>query len=129
MSQRDMKLTQKLNELLTNTRVKIKNYLVLSATAQSSVLQETVNHFKRIPLTGCVFTKIDESLSLGELISIAIHNRIPVGYLTNGQRVPEDIRVANAEKIVHKASQLFDLKRKLRKSHNEVVKHAVGMYD
>jgi len=129
MSQRDLKLTQKLNHLLTKSRVNIKNYLVLSATSQMSVLQESVQHFKTIPLSGCIFTKIDESLSLGELMSVAIHNRLPIGYLTNGQRVPEDIRVANSEKIVQKANQLFELKQKVRKKHNKVVPRAVGMYD
>lgn len=129
MSQRDLKLTQKLNHLLTKSRVNIKNYLVLSATSQMSVLQESVQHFKTIPLSGCIFTKIDESLSLGELMSVAIHNRLPIGYLTNGQRVPEDIRVANSEKIVQKANQLFVLKQKVRKKHNKVVPRAVGMYD
>jgi flagellar biosynthesis protein FlhF len=129
MSQRDLKLTQKLNHLLTKSSVNIKNYLVLSATSQMSVLQESVQHFKTIPLSGCIFTKIDESLSLGELMSVAIHNRLPIGYLTNGQRVPEDIRVANSEKIVQKANQLFELKQKVRKKHNKVVPRAVGMYD
>ena len=129
MSQRDLKLTERLNHLLTKSRVRIKNYLVLSATSQMSVLQESVQHFKTIPLSGCIFTKIDESLSLGELMSVAIHNRLPIGYLTNGQRVPEDIRVANSEKIVQKANQLYELKQKVRNKNNGVVPRAVGMYD
>lgn len=129
MSQRDIKLTERLNTLLTKSRVRIKNYLVLSATSQMSVLQESVQHFRSVPLSGCIFTKIDESLSLGELMSVAIHNRLPIGYLTNGQRVPEDIRVANSEKIVQKANQLFELKQKVRNKNNKVVPKAVGMYD
>ncbi|MCP4060881.1 MAG: flagellar biosynthesis protein FlhF, partial [Pseudoalteromonas sp.] len=110
MSQRDLRLTEQLNTLMRNQRVDIRSYLVLSATAQINVLQETVRHFKKVQLSGCIFTKLDESLSLGEIISIAIQNRLPIGYLTNGQRVPEDIRVANAEKLVKKAEQLY-LKR------------------
>lgn len=129
MSQRDIKLTERLNYLLTKSRVNIKNYLVLSATSQMSVLQESVEHFKTIPLSGCIFTKIDESLSLGELMSVAIHNRLPIGYLTNGQRVPEDIRVANSDKIVQKANQLYELKQKVINKNNKVVPKAVGMYD
>lgn len=129
MSQRDLKLTERLNNLLSRSRVNIKNYLVLSATSQISVLQESVKHFKTLPLSGCVFTKIDESLSLGELMSVAIHNRLPIGYLTNGQRVPEDIRVANTAKIVQKANQLFELKQKLAKQQEQVAAQAVGMYD
>ncbi|QBL09852.1 flagellar biosynthesis protein FlhF [Rheinheimera sp. D18] len=106
MSQRDVRLAEKLASLMHNSRVKIKSYLVLSATAQARVMQESVTHFKRIPLSGCIFTKLDECLSLGEVINVAIANALPVSYLTNGQRVPEDIAVADAPKLVQHAEQL-----------------------
>jgi flagellar biosynthesis protein FlhF len=130
MSQRDLRLTEQLNTLMRNQRVDIRSYLVLSATAQINVLQETVRHFKKVQLSGCIFTKLDESLSLGEIISIAIQNRLPIGYLTNGQRVPEDIRVANAEKLVKKAEQLYLKRIKAQHSrHQSVASSTVGMYD
>lgn len=130
MSQRDLRLTEQLNTLMRNQRVDIRSYLVLSATAQINVLQETVRHFKKVQLSGCIFTKLDESLSLGEIISIAIQNRLPIGYLTNGQRVPEDIRVANAEKLVKKAEQLYLKRAKAQHSrHQAVAPSTVGMYD
>ena len=106
MSQRDVRLAEKLASLVHNSRVKIKSYLVLSATAQARVMQESVTHFKRIPLSGCIFTKLDECLSLGEVINVAIANALPVSYLTNGQRVPEDIAVADAPKLVQQAEKL-----------------------
>ena len=115
---------------MRNQRVDIRSYLVLSATAQINVLQETVRHFKKVQLSGCIFTKLDESLSLGEIISIAIQNRLPIGYLTNGQRVPEDIRVANAEKLVKKAEQLYLKRAKAQHSRRQAVaSNTVGMYD
>ena len=130
MSQRDLRLTEQLNTLMRNQRVDIRSYLVLSATAQVGVLQETVRHFKKVQLSGCIFTKLDESLSLGEIISIAIQNRLPIGYLTNGQRVPEDIRVANANKLVKKAEQLYLKRTKTQHSqHQAVASNTVGMYD
>ncbi|AXV64652.1 flagellar biosynthesis protein FlhF [Pseudoalteromonas lipolytica] len=130
MSQRDLRLTEQLNTLMRNQRVDIRSYLVLSATAQINVLQETVRHFKKVQLSGCIFTKLDESLSLGEIISIAIQNRLPIGYLTNGQRVPEDIRVANAEKLVKKAEQLYLKRAKAQHSRRQAVaSNTVGMYD
>ncbi len=130
MSQRDLRLTEQLNTLMRNARVDIRSYLVLSATAQHNVLQETVRHFKKVQLSGCIFTKLDESLSLGEIISIAIQNRLPIGYLTNGQRVPEDIRVANAEKMVKKAEQLYVKRAKAQHSRRQAVaSQTVGMYD
>ena len=50
MSQRDLRLTEQLNTLMRNQRVDIRSYLVLSATAQINVLQETVRHFKKVQL-------------------------------------------------------------------------------
>ena len=106
MSQRDVRLAEKLAALVQDSLVKIKSYLVLSATAQARVMQESVEHFKRIPLSGCIFTKLDECLSLGEIINAALQNALPVCYLTNGQRVPEDIRIARADEIVAQAEKL-----------------------
>lgn len=106
MSQRDVRLAENLASLVHNSRVKIKSYLVLSATSQARVMQETVDHFKRISLAGCIFTKLDECLSLGEIINVAIQNALPVSYLTNGQRVPEDIDIAEAVTMVAQAEQL-----------------------
>ncbi len=106
MSQRDVRLAEKLASLVHNSRVKIKSYLVLSATAQARVMQETVAQFKRISLAGCIFTKLDECLSLGEVINVAIQNALPVSYLTNGQRVPEDLAVADAADLVQRAEEL-----------------------
>ncbi|WP_224745940.1 flagellar biosynthesis protein FlhF [Neiella litorisoli] len=106
MGQRDMRLNEQLNTLITNSRVKIKSYLVLPATAQRDVMQEAIEQFRQIPLRGCIFTKLDECLSLGECISVAIQNAMPIGYLSDGQRVPEDLRVADASYLVKQAFTL-----------------------
>ena len=106
MGQRDMRLAEHLTTLIANSRVRIRNYLVLAANAQQRVLQENVERFNKIPLAGCIFTKLDESLSIGEIIATSIQNGLPIGYLTDGQRVPEDIKVANAEKLVTLADRL-----------------------
>ena len=75
-------------------------------------MQENVHRFNKIPLAGCIFTKLDESLSVGEIVSTAIQNNLPVGYLTDGQRVPEDIKVANAEKLVTLADKMYSKQRR-----------------
>lgn len=130
MSQRDIRLTEQLNTLMRNSRVDIRSYLVLSSTAQLEVQQEAIKQFKQVQLSGCIFTKLDECLSLGEIISVAIQNRLPIGYLTNGQRVPEDIRVANAEKLVSKAQQLYAKRTNAQARRASSMAHqAVGMYD
>lgn len=106
MSQRDLRLAEQLTSLVHNSRVKIRSYLVLSATAQAKVMQESMQQFKRIALSGCIFTKLDECLSLGEAINVALQQALPISYLTDGQRVPEDLKVADAAQLVAQAEQL-----------------------
>ncbi|HHQ4517109.1 flagellar biosynthesis protein FlhF [Aeromonas veronii] len=100
VGQRDIRLTEQLDTLVKNAKVRIRSYLVMSATSQRRVMQEAVDHFRRIPLSGCILTKLDESLNLGEVINVCIQNSLPISYITDGQRVPEDIQVANAAQLV-----------------------------
>jgi flagellar biosynthesis protein FlhF len=106
MGQRDVRLAENLANLVSNARVRIRNYLVLAANSQQQVMQENVERFKKVPLSGCIYTKLDESVSIGEIITTSIQNGLPIGYLTDGQRVPEDIKVANAEKLVRLADKM-----------------------
>ena len=106
LGQRDIRLAEHLTTLIANSRVRIRNYLVLAANTQQRVMQENVDRFKKVPLAGCIYTKLDESLSVGEIIATSIQNGLAIGYLTDGQRVPEDIKVANAEKLVTLADRL-----------------------
>lgn len=103
MGQRDLRLNEQLDTLVGDKKIKIRNYLVLPATAQRRVLQEAVDHFRRIPLAGCILTKLDESLSLGDVLDISIQNSLPISYITDGQRVPEDIRLADGAELVKQA--------------------------
>lgn len=105
MGQRDLRLSEQLATLMDNTKLKIRPYLVLSSTSQAPVQNEIVRQFKKIPLCGCIFTKLDESLSLGEILSTAINNGLPISYLTDGQQVPEDIHIAEAKALVRKAAE------------------------
>ncbi|CAG8998372.1 MAG: Signal recognition particle receptor FtsY [Candidatus Celerinatantimonas neptuna] len=103
MSQRDIRLNEQLDALVKNSRVNIRNYLVMSANAQRRVVEETVQHFNRIPLSGMILTKLDESLCLGEVLNVTLTHALPISYVTNGQRVPEDIDIANPVDLVAQA--------------------------
>lgn len=106
MSQRDIRLNEQLDALVKNSRVNIRNYLVMSANAQRRVVEETVQHFNRIPLSGMILTKLDESLCLGEVLNVTLTHSLPISYVTNGQRVPEDIDIANPVDLVAQALEL-----------------------
>ena len=100
MGQRDQRLSQQLDELINSCNVHIHNYLVLPATGQRRVLQDAYEQFSRIELSGAVLTKLDESLCIGDALSVCMQNQLPISYVTNGQRVPEDLAVANAQQLV-----------------------------
>ena len=72
MGQRDVRLSEQLETLMSNSRVNIKSYLVVPSTAQRRVIEEALQHFKRIPLSGCILTKVDESIGLGEVLSVTM---------------------------------------------------------
>ncbi|QUJ66685.1 flagellar biosynthesis protein FlhF [Photobacterium sp. GJ3] len=108
MGQRDLRLQEQLDTLMQNSGSHIRSFLVLPATSQRRVLHETIEHFRRIPLSGCVLTKLDETLSLGEVISVTLESALPIAYLADGQRVPEDIKVATGRFLVNRANELLE---------------------
>lgn len=108
MGQRDVRLTEQLDTLVKNAKVRIRNYLVLPATSQRRVLQEAYEHFRRVPLSGCILTKLDESLNLGDVLGVCIQNNLKISYVTDGQRVPEDIKVADRDALVSATVQQLE---------------------
>ena len=95
----------------------IKRVLLLNATCQGDTLEDVVNAYKGKSkrnseiggkadsdgLAGCIITKTDEAASLGAVLDTAIRHQLPVHYVANGQRVPEDIHPVNREYLLHRA--------------------------
>ena len=97
-SQRDSEKLDELSSFLSVSDL-IENYLVLSASSDSAVLDQSINNFGTIPITGLIFTKMNETLKPGVVISQNFKTGLPITYLTNGQKVPEDIEKATAGSI------------------------------
>ena len=102
MSQRDIRFARQLT-LIRGGDPTIKAYLVLSATTQRLGLEQAVRAFCGEKLDGSIITKTDEAIGLGGVLSVLIQNEIPVAYVSNGQRVPEDIEPANSHALVKMA--------------------------
>lgn len=98
MSQRDLRLSQQF--ALLSDAPRIRSYLVLAANAQHSVLRETVAAFTRVPLSGTILTKVDETTRMGAALSVVHEQGLPVAYISNGQRVPEDLQVARVDALI-----------------------------
>ena len=106
MSQRDLRLSEQFS-LLSSESPRIRNYLVLSATTHLFGLDETVRAFKGGSLAGCIITKVDEAANLGSALSVVIKHNLPVGYIGDGQRVPEDLHLARANNLVNASLKLI----------------------
>lgn len=102
MGQRDLRLGEALASL---QRDGLRGYLTLASNAHDSMLDETIAAFGALPLAGCVLTKLDECPSLGGALSAVIRHGLPVACVTDGQRVPEDLRPARARDLVAIAAQ------------------------
>ena len=100
---KDERFGTQIAQLKMQSSLKLKHYLVLPATAQRRVLTQAHKHFSQIGLSGLILTKIDESESLGDAISLSINENLPLSYVTDGQRVPEDLFVPNAHLMTIKA--------------------------
>lgn len=105
--QRDVRLIRQLETLNQSACATIQNYLVMQANSQYQVMQQTIKAYQQVSLQGCIFTKLDECYSLGEAISAAIEHKLPVSYITDGQRVPEDLKVADAKFLITSAAKLY----------------------
>jgi flagellar biosynthesis protein FlhF len=105
LSQRDERLRGELTAL-ASAHPRIETALVLSAAAQAGSIEEAVERFAAAAPQSCVLTKLDEATSLGGTISTLIRSRLPLAYLSDGQRVPEDLSAARAHQLVARAVQL-----------------------
>nr|WP_322940696.1 flagellar biosynthesis protein FlhF [Pseudomonas sp. s4] len=90
-------------ESLAAPRIRAKNYLVLAATSQSQVLKAAYHSYKRCGLAGCILTKLDEAASLGEVLGLAIGQQLPVAYVADGPRIPDDLQVPRSHQLVSRA--------------------------
>jgi len=77
----------------------IENHLVLATGTRERDMNDIVASFGRIPLHGLIFSKIDECTQRGALLDIPLRENLPISYLTNGQRVPEDLLVAEPKLV------------------------------
>lgn len=98
MSQRDMDLSSRLAAYGNNSE-RVHFYLTLSAASQEAGLDETVREFSKVPLAGCIVTKIDEAGQLGCVMSALIRHNLPAAWLSDGQRIPDDLHAADRKRL------------------------------
>lgn len=98
MSQRDMSLADQFSALSIDAP--IQPLLVLSGTARAGIIEETIKAFAQVRPCGAILTKTDECDMLGPLISSVVRHDLPLCYLTDGQRVPEDLHRVDTKTLL-----------------------------
>lgn len=96
---KDPNLKTQIN-LLASSNVKIKRFLVMPTTSQAKVLSATYEAYKNVGLNGCILSKIDEATNLGEALGLVLENRLPIAYVTDGQKIPDDLSLANKKQLL-----------------------------
>ncbi len=104
---RSHKNTEQCSELLelykaieeSDVEVNLIPFLVLSATTKYNDIENIISTHKALGDIRLIFTKLDETGSVGDILNTVMYTKLPVAYTTFGQNVPEDIRKLNAQNI------------------------------
>ncbi len=91
-----------MKEILGGGNELIDISLVISCNYKNSEAAEIVNRYRTFfPINSIFFTKIDETYKPGILLNLPIKMDIPVSFISTGQRVPEDIKLLNPERVAN----------------------------
>ena len=102
MSQRDQMVTEQV-AMLTESGADVKRLLCLNATSTNETLNEVVRAYQGTGLAGCIMTKLDEAASIGNVLDVLVRQKLNLYYISTGQRVPEDLHLADRAMLVDRA--------------------------
>ena len=105
VSQRDQMVTEQV-AMLSETGADVQRLLCLNATSTNETLSEVVRAYQGSGLAGCIMTKLDEAASIGSVLDVVIRQKLKLFYISTGQRVPEDLHLADRAMLVDRAFRL-----------------------
>jgi len=79
--------------------IPVSCHLVLSASAKPADMKEAARQFSRLNPRTCILTKVDETCECGGILDLLMDSKLPVSFVTNGQKVPEDIITATKKNV------------------------------
>ncbi|HEF5875416.1 TPA: flagellar biosynthesis protein FlhF [Burkholderia cenocepacia] len=106
MSQRDRAVSDQI-AMLHGANAPVQRLLLLNATSHGDTLNEVVQAYRSVgehpDLAGCILTKLDEATHLGGVLDTVIRYKLPVHYVSTGQKVPENLYVASTRFLLKSA--------------------------
>lgn len=100
MSQRD-KMVAELTTMLSNNFV--QRIMLLNATSQGDTLDDVVHAYMGSGVAGCILTKTDEAAGVASALDVIMRHKMRLHYISNGQRVPQDLHLPNRGYLMHRA--------------------------
>ena len=80
----------------------VRRLTVISANQQGAAIEQAMAQFGQ-GAVACVLTKLDETPQPGAALDSVIRHRLPLAYISGGQRVPEDLHVPSAAYLIDRA--------------------------
>lgn len=81
------------------SKYSVQTYLVLSATTKYKDLKKITALYDDITDCNLIFTKLDETDAVGNILNVKLDTGMPLSYVSYGQNVPDDIEVMNPQVI------------------------------
>ncbi len=88
---------------LASISEQVTTLLTVAATSQAKAMQIAYKQYTKAEIDGCLITKVDEAVSLGEAISFTVEKRLPVAYISDGQKIPDDIYPVDVDDLIERA--------------------------
>lgn len=88
-----------IDDCVISERLEKEIYLVLSAATKYRDLLKINQVYSHIKKYSIIFTKLDETTCLGNILNMKLATGVPLSYVTSGQAVPDDISIIDAQKI------------------------------
>ncbi len=101
-SQRDHMVVEQI-AMLAAGGTRVQRLLCLNTTSTVETLDEVARAYRGDGLAGCLLTKLDEANGIGGALDVAIRHKLPVSFIADGQRVPEDLHVADRKQLLERA--------------------------
>jgi flagellar biosynthesis protein FlhF len=102
VSQRDQMVAEQV-AMLQGVGTDVQRILCMNATSTQETLAEVVRAYQGSGLAGAIITKLDEAASIGSALDVVIRHKLRLFYMSNGQRVPEDLHLADPVALVGRA--------------------------
>ena len=99
-SHKNMEQTEDIERLIKAIPEEMRDvYLVLSATTKYKDLVKISETYTKVTKYNLIFTKLDETCCIGNILNVKMLTGAALSYSTSGQTVPDDIEKINPQKI------------------------------